>query len=124
MKKALLFIILAAATVQLKAQNTSKAPASPLDQLLKLKPADTSLQKFIPVLPQKGWLNNSKVATLNTKDIVSNVTAYNMPVAKTYSNDRMPVVKTDEPGVKYPMLIKKLGNDSTVILGPAEKIRP
>ncbi|AYL97552.1 hypothetical protein [Mucilaginibacter celer] len=124
MKKTLLFIILVAATAQLKAQNLKKVPASPFDQFLKLKSVDTSLSRFIPVLPQKGLSNNLNGATLNTKEITSSVTVYKMPVVKTYSNDRMPIVKTDEPGMKYQMLIKKLGltdKDTTVVI---EKTTP
>lgn len=124
MKKTLLLIILVAAAAQLRAQNIKKAPLTPLDQFLKLKPVDTGLSKFIPILPQKGLSNNFNGATLNTKEIISSVTVYTMPVVKTYSNDRMPIVKTDEPGMKYHMLVKKLGNDSTVTLGPIEKITP
>ncbi|MEO3403121.1 hypothetical protein AAFN85_04410 [Mucilaginibacter sp. CAU 1740] len=112
MKKALLFIILVAATAQLNAQNVKKTPSTPLDQFLKLKPADTSLSRFIPILPQKGQSNNFNGATLNTREIISNTTVYTMPIVKTYSNDRMPIVKTDEPGMRYHMLVKKLGNEN------------
>lgn len=125
MKKALLFIILVAATAQLKAQNTKKVPATPLDQFLQLKPIDTSLSKFIPVLPQKGLSKNYNGATLNTRSLVTGVTVYSpMPVVKTYSNDRMPIVKTDEPGMKYHMLVKRLdltNRDTAVVV---EKIAP
>jgi hypothetical protein len=124
MKKALLFIILVAATAQLKAQSTKKIPSTPLDQFLKLKPADTSLSRFIPILPQKGQSNNFNGATLNTREIISNTTVYTMPIVKTYSNDRMPIVKTDEPGMRYHMLVKRLdlnNRDTAVVV---EKLKP
>jgi hypothetical protein len=35
---------------------------------------------------------------------------YLMPVAKVSSTDRMPIVKTDEPGMHYTMLIKGYGS--------------
>ena len=125
MKKALLFIILVAATAQLKARNTKKVPATPLDQFLKLNPVDTSLSKFIPILPQKGLSKNYNGATLNTRSLVTGVTVYSpMPVVKTYSNDRMPIVKTDEPGMRYHMLVKRLDlsdRDTAVVV---EKVAP
>jgi hypothetical protein len=124
MKKTLLFIILVAATAQLRAQNIKKGPTNPLDQFLKLSPIDTSLSKFIPVLPQKGLSKNYNGATLNTKEIVSAVNVYTMPIVKTYSNDRMPIVKTDEPGMKYNMLIKKLSLTTSDTVATVEKSTP
>jgi hypothetical protein len=31
-----------------------------------------------------------------------------MPVVKTYPRDNMPIVRTDEPGMKYQMPIKRI----------------
>jgi hypothetical protein len=113
MKKTLFFVMLIACASQLKAQSLNKAPGNnnAVDKLFNLKPlkADTNLSKLIPLLPQNGLLNNNNSNLLNTRDLVDNVTVYSrMPVVKTYSGDNMPVVKTDELGMKYHMLIKRI----------------
>ncbi|WPU99668.1 hypothetical protein SNE26_26995 [Mucilaginibacter sp. cycad4] len=112
MKKALLFVAILACASRLKAQNLNKAPGNnnAVDKLFNLKPfkADTNLSKLIPVLPQNGLLNNNGTR-LNTRELIADETVYSrMPVIKTYPRDNMPVVKTDEPGTKYHMLIKKI----------------
>lgn len=112
MKKTLLLIVTIACAGQLKAQNLNKVPNNnnPVDKLFNLKPlkADSNLSKLIPVLPQNGFLNNNNTL-LNTSQLYAGETVYGrMPVVKTYSNDKMPVVKTDEPGMKYHMLIKRI----------------
>jgi hypothetical protein len=112
MKKTLFFIMLIAGVSELKAQNLNKVPNNnnAVDKLFNLKPlkADTNLSKLIPLLPQNGLLNNNGTL-LNTRELVDNVTVYSrMPVVKTYPRDNMPVVKTDEPGMKYHMLIKRI----------------
>jgi hypothetical protein len=112
MKKTLFFIMLIAGVSELKAQNLNKVPNNnnAVDKLFNLKPlkADTNLSKLIPLLPQNGLLNNNG-PLLNTRELVDNVTVYSrMPVVKTYPRDNMPVVKTDEPGMKYHMLIKRI----------------
>ncbi len=112
MKKALLFVAILACAGQLKAQNLNKTPDNnnSIDKLFNLKPLkpDSNLSKLIPVLPKNGLLNDSRTL-LNTRELVDNVTVYSrMPVVKNYPNDNMPVVKTDEPGIKYHMLIKRI----------------
>lgn len=112
MKKTLFFVMLIACAGQLKAQSLNKAPGNnnTVDKLFNLKPlkADTNLSKLIPILPQNGLLNNNS-NLLNTRDLVDNVTVYSrMPVVKTYPRDNMPVIKTDEPGMNYHMLIKRI----------------
>ncbi|MFC0517352.1 hypothetical protein ACFFGT_24290 [Mucilaginibacter angelicae] len=112
MKKTLFFAMLIACAGQLKAQSLNKAPGNnnTVDKLFNLKPlkADTNLSKLTPVLPQNGFLNNNNTL-LNTSQLYAGETVYGrMPVVKTYSNDNMPVVKTDEPGMKYHMLIKRI----------------
>jgi hypothetical protein len=120
MKKTLFFVMLIACAGQLKAQTLNKAPNNnnAVDKLFNLKPlkADTNLSKFIPVLPQNGLLNNNGIQ-LNTKDLIAADDFYSrMPIVKTYPRDNMPIVKTDEPGMKYHMLIKRIGvvNPDTV----------
>src|SRR5437868_166692 len=112
MKKILFFAMLIACAGQLKAQTLNKAPNNNnlVDKLFNLKPlkTDTNLSKLIPVLPQNGLLNNNGT-WLNTQDLIAGNNFYGrMPIVKTYSNDKMPVVKTDEPGMKYHMLIKRM----------------
>lgn len=112
MKKNLFFVMLIACAGQLKAQTLNKVPNNnnSVDKLFNLKPltSDTNLSKLIPVLPQNGFLNNNNTL-LNTGQLYAGETVYGrMPVVKTYSNDNMPVVKTDEPGMKYHMLIKRI----------------
>lgn len=112
MKKAVFFIMLIACAGQLKAQSLNKTPDNnnSVDKLFNLKPLkpDSNLSKLIPVLPKNGFLNDSSTL-LNTRELVDNVTVYSrMPVVKTYSQDNMPIVKTDQPGMKYHMLIKRI----------------
>ncbi|WP_413671102.1 hypothetical protein ACEN9X_14940 [Mucilaginibacter sp. Mucisp86] len=111
MKKTLFFVILIACAGQLKAQTLNKVPNNnnPVDKLFNLKPlkADTNLSKLIPILPKNGLLNNNTL--LNTRELIADEPVYSrMPVVKTYPSDNMPVVKTDEPGMKYHMLIKRI----------------
>jgi len=129
MKKAIFLIVIIACAVQLNAQNLNKVPGNnnAVDKLFKLKPltVDTNLSKLIPVLPQNALLNNNNTQ-LNTRELIADETVYSrMPVVKTYPRDNMPVVKTDEPGVKYHMLIKRIDvvNPDTVGV-KREKVTP
>jgi hypothetical protein len=129
MKKTLLFVTIIACAGQLKAQSLNKAPNNnnPVDKFFNLKPlkTDSNLSKLIPILPQKGLLNNNSTL-LNTKELIADETVYSrMPVVKTYPRDNMPIVKTDEPGVKYHMLIKRIDivNPDTVGI-KKEKVTP
>lgn len=112
MKKTLIFITIIACASQLKAQSLNKAANNnyTVDKLFNLKPlkADSNLSKFIPTLPQNGSLNNNNTL-LNTRELIADEPVYSrMPIVKTYPRDNMPIVKTDEPGMKYHMLIKKI----------------
>ncbi|SDI57748.1 hypothetical protein ACRQ5D_12025 [Mucilaginibacter sp. P25] len=112
MKKTLILAAIIACAGQLKAQNLNKTPKNndAVDKLFNLKPlkVDSNLSKLMPVLPKNGLLNDNRTL-LNTRELVDNVTVYSrMPVVKNYPNDNMPVVKTDEPGIKYHMLIKRI----------------
>ena len=121
--------MLIACAGQLKAQTLNKVPDNnnSVDKLFNLKPlkGDTNLSKLIPLLPQNG-LSNNNGTLLNTLELVDNITVYSrMPVVKTYPRDNMPVVKTDEPGMKYHMLIKRIDavNPDTVGI-KKDKITP
>ena len=122
MKKTLIVALLAACAGQLKAQTLqqsvwgNKSYWSPYTKpqtnggLLKL-------DSLKPILIQPTPNNNFK----SNPEIVAIPMAYNMPVVKVSSDDRMPIVKTDEPGMHYDMLIKRLGTvkrDSTVKIVP------
>lgn len=112
MKKTLFLIAIIACAGQLKAQNLNKVPGNnyTVDKLFNLKPlkADSNLSKLVPVLPKNDFLNNNGTL-LNTRELIADETVYSrMPVVKTYPRDNMPVVKTDEPGMKYHMLIKRI----------------
>jgi hypothetical protein len=110
MKKLLLCSVLTACFVQLKAQTLTQ----PLLSNKKywgpyLKPKTGSdLFKTASLLPSISQsLINGQAATKTVLPL-ANASAmnYNMPIARVTSNDRMPIVKTDEPGMHYTMLIK------------------
>lgn len=128
MKKTLFFVILIACASQIKAQHlNTPSNNNSIDKLFNLKPlkADSNLSKLIPVLPQNGLLNNNSTL-LNTRELIADETIYTrMPIVKTYPRDNMPVVKTDEPGMKYHMLIKRIDviNPDTVGV-KKEKVTP
>jgi hypothetical protein len=59
-----------------------------------------------PVTPQiKDFLSDSVQQMLDAQPM-----RYLMPIAKLSNTDRMPVVKTDEPGMHYTMLVKGYGS--------------
>ncbi|MET3500901.1 hypothetical protein FHW88_002345 [Mucilaginibacter sp. SG538B] len=112
MKKTLILAAIIACAGQLKAQNLNKAPKNnnAADKLFNLKPlkADTNLSKLIPTLPPNVFFNHNNTL-LNTHELIADEPVYSrMPIVKTYPNDNMPIVKTDEPGIKYHMLIKRI----------------
>ncbi|GAA3977229.1 hypothetical protein [Mucilaginibacter dorajii] len=122
MKKVLIITLLAACAGQLKAQTLqqsvwgNKSYWSPY-----MKPKANGgllkLDSLKPILIQPTPNNNFK----SNPEIVAIPMAYNMPIVKVSSDDRMPIVKTDEPGMHYDMLIKRLGTakrDSTVKIVP------
>lgn len=129
MKKAVLLAAIITCAGQLKAQNLNKTPKNnnAADKLFNLKPlkADTNLPKLIPTLPPNVFFNHNNTL-LNTHELIADEPVYSrMPVVKTYPNDNMPIVKTDEPGVKYHMLIKKIGVVNPDSVGvKKEKVTP
>ncbi len=123
MKKTILFALLAACSSQLKAQTIqqsvwgNKSYWSPYS-----KPKSSAtllkLDSLKPILNQPSL--NSNMKTITELAIAAPID-YKMPIAKVSSTDRMPIVKTDEPGVHYDMLIKRLGTvrqDSVVKVIP------
>jgi hypothetical protein len=122
MKKTLIVALLAACAGQLKAQTLqqsawgNKSYWSPYTKP-KTNGGLLKLDSLKPILIQPTPNNNFK----SNSAIVAIPMAYNMPVVKVSSDDRMPIVKTDEPGMHYDMLIKRLGTvnrDSTVKIVP------
>ncbi|QEC76405.1 hypothetical protein [Mucilaginibacter ginsenosidivorax] len=108
MKKTLLIIILATCISQLKAQISlnpffnNKITWSPT---LKPKTATTFFATQ-PVTPQLKDLLSGNVQRVPDAQPMR----YLMPVVKVSGTDRMPIVKTDEPGMHYTMLIKGYGS--------------
>jgi len=108
MKKKLLLIVLIACIGQLKAQTitqsflTNKPYWNPF-----FKPEPNSLFKTAPVLPGLNQSLLSNAATLKTVQPFADASAmkYNMPIVKLSCADKMPIVKTDEPGMHYNMPI-------------------
>jgi hypothetical protein len=124
MKKTMIIALLAACAGQLKAQTIQQSVwgnksywspyAKPKSSATLLK-----LDSLKPILNQPSLNSNIKTVT----EIGIATTDFNMPIVKVSSNDRMPIVKTDEPGMHYDMLIKRLGTvkrDTT----PTVKIIP
>lgn len=121
------FFLIAAAVilgVQAKAQqkdNSLKSLIVPqLDlktdsSLLKPLGKNNSLQFFkMPLVsaPNAQLLSQLQI---NTKTISVND---KMPRVNTYNVDRMPIVKTDEPGMKYTMLVKRVDIDNKQMIVP------
>jgi len=108
MKKILLLLILAGCMSQLQAQTLprsvwgNKQYWSPF---LKAKP-DSILFKTNPLQPGLIQLPKNSNDQFRVTSVLAQAMNYNMPIAKVSSNDRMPIVKTDEPGMHYTMLIK------------------
>ena len=113
MKKVFLFMMLAICADQVMAQTLNqplwgnKKYWSPY---LKPKAGDDQL-KIAPVLPQLNQPLLNDLAIIKTVPAIADASQmkYNMPIVKVSSNDRMPIVQTDEPGVHYTMLVKRYG---------------
>jgi len=115
MKKALLFVLLLAATSVAKAQNQSlklNQPFNTKDRVIKI---DTVLPKLTQRSPDLSPLQKQKLTALlalkpeTTKPVYDEVFYSNMPVAGASSRDsNMPVVKTDDIRTRYNMPIKRI----------------
>ena len=110
MKSIWLFILMIGGVTQLKAQQlTTPLPGKKPDNsvypyskgifdnsTLTLTPITPNTPEPIPIVPIA-----KNLATARFKD--------NMTIVKLQSTDKMPIVKTDEPNMRYTMLIKRLG---------------
>lgn len=119
MKRIMLFLLLIAASVQLKAQQTQLKPD--------VKPLNNGLINYFKPYgcPSPRALLLQPGNTLNKPAVISlaNIAVYStMPVAKTYNTDRMPVVVPGDPNIKYTMLVKKV--DIVNPAAPAQDQRP
>lgn len=108
MKKVIALIVLATCGSELKAQ-VSLTPffSNKITWSPTLKPKTTNDLLITPtVAPQivRPLLNNFENNIKRVPDARSMRST--MPIARVSSNDRMSIVKTDEPGMRYTMLIK------------------
>ena len=115
MKKMLLFMLIIAASTQLKAQELT---LKPVDSLLLKSPKSNSLNQFklddsnlfknMQPLDKAGQL--ALIQRMKSNEIIKEPFYSRMPIAKTGSNvDRMPVAKLGtDPNIHYTMLIKKV----------------
>jgi hypothetical protein len=105
MKKVLLLIALACGVSQLKAQTSTQPLLSNKpywDPYLKPK-TNNSPFKLTPILPRT---EQPKATTKNVAELaVAQQMVYNMPIVKLQNTDRMPIARTDEPGMRYNMPI-------------------
>lgn len=108
MKSIWLFILMIGGVAQLRAQQL--APSAPAVKLpgnfiypnFKAKP-NNNLFKLSPVLPDTG---KPTAPVPVVKDVIVTEMAYNMPIAKLRSDDKMPIVKLGDPNTHYTMLIQ------------------
>ncbi len=112
MKKLILIIIALVAAVNLKAQQLPGSQGNPAVKIPELNRNTDTIKQFkplkpLPLLTPKMDFNNEVLASI---DRVKGATDFygTMPVAVNKTGKyRMPVVKTDKPGEKYMMLIKR-----------------
>jgi len=106
MKKGILILLLAGGLYHAKAQQLQLfKPADSLATYFKGLPSDTSNLLFRPKYKYNDPLNGLKQVTVGPQ---TEVVYSNMPVVKTRGYDNMPIVRTDEAGMKYTMLIKRI----------------
>ncbi|HVS91267.1 MAG TPA: hypothetical protein VHE59_04495 [Mucilaginibacter sp.] len=108
MKKTLFVLLIVIGAAKLQAQQLT---FKPLDSALlknalpQLKLSDSSVfRNYFPALKPRETLALNIPKQGNNSDIVYST----MPVVKTRSNDRMPVVKPGDANMKYTMLVKKV----------------
>ncbi|MBS1502226.1 MAG: hypothetical protein JST32_09200 [Bacteroidetes bacterium] len=116
MKKTLFVLLIVIGAAKLQAQQLT---FKPLDSALfknalpHLKPGDSSVSgNYFPALKPGEALTLNIPKQGNNIDIVYST----MPVVKTRSNDRMPIVKPGDSNMKYTMLVKKVK-----VINPLEK---
>ena len=106
MKKIAVFLLLIAASTQLKAQSLQTMPDLKLNDGLQnaFKPKAYPLPQTLLIQSKPDLTNNS-----------ASVYSY-MPVAKVSSTDKMPVATLTQNGVSYTLLVKK-----EKVINPAEQ---
>jgi len=105
MKKVLLLMVLVAGISQVKAQTITQPLLSNKpywNPFIKPK-TNTGLFKTPPILPRVDEPKSNN--NIKIWGAIANNMVYNMPIVKLPSTDRMPIVKTDEPGMRYNMPI-------------------
>jgi len=110
MKNIWIFILMIGGVAQLRAQQLTpsapivKSPGSFLYPYFKVK-SNNNLFKLSPVLPD----TDKSSATAVEKGLIVTEMAYNMPIVKLRSDDKMPIVKPGDPNTHYTMLIPDYG---------------
>lgn len=118
MKKALLFLLLAAGAQQLKAQRQSIPDNLPNSfQLQRYQPMVTDSNYIAFIMPKASSLSNSILAVPNLQQemdrahfeqLLAESSTHNsrMPIARTQSDDKMPIHRAPD-SIHYHMLISK-----------------
>ncbi|MDN3550177.1 hypothetical protein [Mucilaginibacter aquaedulcis] len=115
MRTTCLFVLMFVSITQLKAQQLSqsnisgKTQGNSLYEHFKSKRVN-SLLKTAPVSPQ---ISKPSTAIPTVSEIMRDEIVDNMPVIKTRSDDKMPVVKPGDPNTHYTMLIQGYGKLKT-----------
>lgn len=108
MKTIWLFILMIGGITQLKAQQSTQPklpgniPDNSIYQYFKAKP-----DKPFSLAPETGQ-PSTVIPTI--KEVMVVETAYNMPIAKLRSDDKMPIAKPWDANTHYTMLIQGYGN--------------
>jgi len=108
MKTIWLLILMIIGATQLNAQQLTqpgKTADNSLYQYFKLK-RDNDLFKIAPVKPKT---STPLTATPTVKEMMVAEITDNMPIVKTRSDDKMPIVKPGDPNTRYTMLIQGYG---------------
>jgi hypothetical protein len=115
MKNIWIFILMIGGVTQLRAQQLiqpippGKTPDNSIYQYFKAKP-DNNPFKIAPVSPDAGQ-PSTVIPTI--KELMVAETAYNMPIVKLRSDDKMPMVKPGDPNTHYTMLIQDYGKTNS-----------
>jgi hypothetical protein len=111
MKNIWLFILMIGGITQLKAQQLTQPqlpgniPDNSIYQYFKVKPDKPF--SLAPVSPDAG---QPSIVIPTIKEVMVVETAYNMPIAKLRSDDKMPIAKPWDANTHYMMLIQGYGN--------------
>jgi hypothetical protein len=111
MKNIWIFILMIGGVTQLRAQQLTqpitpgKTPDNSIYQYFKAKPDKPF--SLAPVSPEAGR-PSTVIPTI--KEVMVIEPAYNMPIAKLRSDDKMPIAKPWDSNTHYTMLIQGYGN--------------